>query len=355
MKKNKYLLHLLILLVLIFLITACGVIPADSMALNGLEDNAVGMANPSAVYCEGLRYAYESVERNGGMDADCILPDGTRCVAWDFLSGSCGQEFTHCEINGGTIEEGANIGTCRFADGSSCDEYQYFLSECSPGDQPGEISEVDLRVEEENAYPVEEETIEIKNFTEARDFLVAYFFDQYGIELTNPWIEEDISLEDANAKSTFRYVSGPLTIVFSAEASAPYAPIYEIEEASYLVNGFYWEGTLSFDGTIEESVVYPPGTILNEYQARDAILLYLDEIYGINAPGEWTEENFSPSENTTMIRVHTSDDWTVEVEFEPAAPLVSSYLVRVENPSEEFLWEGEITLRGEIEELSCTH
>ena len=56
-----------------------------------------------------------------------------------------------------------------------------------------------------------------------------------------------------------------------------------------------------------------------------------------------------------MVGVYTSEDWTVEVEFEPAAPLVSSYLVRVENPSVDFLWEGESTLRGEIEEINCTY
>jgi putative hemolysin len=162
MKKNKYSHQLFTLLALILLSTACAVLPANSMDLAGNQKNVTGMANPSAVYCEGLGYPYKSVERNGGMDADCILPDSSRCTAWDFLSGGCGQEFTYCELNGGTIEEGANIGTCRFVDGSSCDEYQYFLGECSPGEQPGEISEVDLNGEEEDVYPVEEETIKIK-------------------------------------------------------------------------------------------------------------------------------------------------------------------------------------------------
>jgi len=130
--------------------------------------------------------------------------------------------------------------------------------------------------------------------------------------------------------------------------------MYEIDEASYLVNGFYWEGTLSFNGIIEEITVYPPGTVLNEAQARDAVLAYLDETYGLEQSVEWTEESYTPTENTTMIRVYSSDDWVIEVEFEPAAPLVPSYVVRVEIPSEEILWEGEITLRGEIEEISFT-
>jgi len=353
MKRSKTITQIIILLTLTLLSTACSIISGDAADSNEPEENMVGMANPAAVYCEGLGYAMENVQRNGGGDADCIFPDGSRCGQWDFLSGRCGQEFTYCTLNGGTIEEGANILTCHFADGSTCDEYQYFLGQCSPGDHPGEISEAILPAEE-NAYPVDEVAIEIQDFTEARDYLAAYLLDQYGIEHTEPWIEENITPEDAGPKSTFRYVSGPLTIVLTAEASAPYASMYKIDEASYLVNGFYWEGTLSFDGTIEEITVNPPGTVLNETQARAAVLVYLDETYGLEQSGEWTEESYTNTENTALIRVYTSDDWVVEVEFEPSAPLVSSYLVRVEIPSEEILWEGEITLRGEIEEISFT-
>lgn len=353
MRSTKFSLQFITILGVALLSTACSIITGNSTDTNEPEENVVGMANPSAVYCEGLGYTTESVERNGGMDADCIFPDGSRCSAWDLLAGRCGQQFTYCETHDGTIEEGSNIGTCRFADGSSCDEYQYFLGNCSPGDHPGEVSEVILPVKED-AYPIDEQAIEIQNFTEARDYLAAYFLNQFGIEHTEPWLEENITTEDAGPKSTFRYVSGPLTIVMTAEASAPYASMYEIDEASYLVNGFYWEGTLSFDGTIEEIIVYPPGTILSEAQARDAVLAYLGEMYEIKQSDEWVEESFTTTENTTMLRVYTSGNWVVEVEFEPAAPLVSSYMVRVENPSEEILWEGKITLRGEIEEISIS-
>jgi putative hemolysin len=51
------------------------------------EAPITGMANPSAVYCEGLGYSSETVTRNGGEDADCIFPDDSRCPAWDFLAG----------------------------------------------------------------------------------------------------------------------------------------------------------------------------------------------------------------------------------------------------------------------------
>ena len=95
-----------------FMFSAC--VNNTTATINLVEptENKVGLPNPSAVYCEGLGYPQENVERNGGMDADCIFPDGSRCGAWDLLSGRCGQEFTYCEMQGGKIEEGANIGTC---------------------------------------------------------------------------------------------------------------------------------------------------------------------------------------------------------------------------------------------------
>jgi len=97
----------------------------------------VGMANPSAVYCEGLGYSSETVTRNGGEDADCIFPDDSRCPAWDFLAGRCGQAFSYCEKQGYDLLEGeGNVGTCQFTDNSTCDEYAYFSGDCAPGDNP---------------------------------------------------------------------------------------------------------------------------------------------------------------------------------------------------------------------------
>ncbi len=57
-----------------------------------------------------------SGNRNGGEDADCVFPDGSRCGQWDFLSGRCGQEFSYCKIESFNLEEGTNIGICRFPD-----------------------------------------------------------------------------------------------------------------------------------------------------------------------------------------------------------------------------------------------
>jgi putative hemolysin len=135
----------------VLVVTACQ--PAGSGGESGpsndvLEEVAepiADMANPAAVYCEGIGYKTEPRETADGMDAACVFPDGSECGQWDFLSGRCGQEFTHCLQQGGVrLEVAANIGTCIFQDGSACDEYMFFQGECASGDHPSEINEASI-------------------------------------------------------------------------------------------------------------------------------------------------------------------------------------------------------------------
>ncbi len=198
----------------------------------------------------------------------------------------------------------------------------------------------------------EEVLIQIKDFISAREYLVAYLSDQYGIERNDPWMEANITPADAAGVTTFRYVSGPLTIVIFAEASAPYAASYTIQEVSYIANGFRWEGILAIDGTIIETKVIPPWPILNTDQARDATLDYLVATYGIPPIGNWVDEGISQTGNDTVERRYSSESWIVIVELVPSAPLVSSYNVIVENNAEGIRWEGDISGQGEINEIS---
>ena len=336
MKEKRYAVIVIVFITLL-LTTACtGGTPEQSDPVDSTEPVA-NMANPAAVYCAGLGYAMENVTRNGGGDADCIFPDESRCGQWDFLSGRCGQRYSHCELQGYQLLEGTNIGSCQFTDNSTCDEYQFYSGLCDPGDYPAEV---------------EEEPIQILGFSEARDFLAAYFSDQYSIQAPEPWLEQNITPEDAQGVSTFRFVSGPVTIVISAPAGVPGPSEYTIKEASNIVNGFYWEGTLSINGDITETRVISPGSIFNEEQARDAILEYMITTYNLPSFGEWTDKGISQTDDDTALRVFTSESWVAEVEFEPAAPLVSNYQVTVDNLSEGIHWEGEITLHGEITEIS---
>lgn len=143
-----------------------------------------------------------------------------------------------------------------------------------------------------------------------------------------------------------------MTITLQAEASAPYASLYTIQEATDLSNGFYWEGTLTFDGVISETRVVPVSTILEAAQAREAVLAYLvTKNQTLSLPSVWVDGGMTQSVNNTVTQTYSSGDWTVQVIFMPASPIVISYNVIVENTVQGLRWEGEISSQAEIKEI----
>jgi C1A family cysteine protease len=62
--------------------------------------NALGMANPAAVYCRELGYEYRVVDTGEGQQGICAFPDGSECNDWRFLQGKCGQSHSYCARQG---------------------------------------------------------------------------------------------------------------------------------------------------------------------------------------------------------------------------------------------------------------
>lgn len=65
-----------------------------------------------------------------GCDSDPEPEDGN--------SGIANPASVYCEEQGGTLEfrtgdDGGQVGYCMFADGSECEEWAYYRSECEPG------------------------------------------------------------------------------------------------------------------------------------------------------------------------------------------------------------------------------
>jgi len=347
MKTIRFIKYLGITVITVFILTACSPAASTPAASEVPGSDVIGIPNPAAVYCEGRGYDTESVERNGGMDADCVFPDGSRCAQWDFLAGRCGQQFTFCESQGGTMASSdANIGNCIFEDGSSCGEYDYYAGLCSLGVKPAEVIETTDPVASDG---------EIQGFSQALEYLVAYFNDQYGLGLTGSWTEQNITDPGSGGITSFRYVNGPFTIALSAQASAPWPTEYIVKEASSLSTGFYWEGTLSYTGVIKETRVILPAVILNETQARDAVLAYLASSHNIAITGDWMDEGLSQGAGTASMRTFTLGSWTVVVQFEPVAPMVPNYTVAVESSTGATNWQGEITSQGVITETAFSN
>ncbi|MEA3255085.1 MAG: C1 family peptidase [Candidatus Altiarchaeota archaeon] len=84
----------------------------------------VGVANPAAVYCSGLGYAYRVVETDMGERGVCVFSDGvSECDAWGFLKGKCGKEYSYC------VQKGYDIETDTVDKGGYFVEYAVCVSE----------------------------------------------------------------------------------------------------------------------------------------------------------------------------------------------------------------------------------
>ncbi|GAG31953.1 unnamed protein product, partial [marine sediment metagenome] len=77
---------------------------SDDVASNdttlGCDGNALGMANPAAVYCRELGYQYRIVGTDEGQSGICTFPGGSECDEWQFLQGKCGQTYSYCARQG---------------------------------------------------------------------------------------------------------------------------------------------------------------------------------------------------------------------------------------------------------------
>ena len=94
----------------------------------------VSIANPAATYCAMLGYQSGTQETEGGQASTCIMPDQTVCDAWQFLRGTCGQEFSWCAQNGYQIQNVVE------SDGSSIQEYAVCVD--ASGNTVGTLSEL---------------------------------------------------------------------------------------------------------------------------------------------------------------------------------------------------------------------
>jgi hypothetical protein len=87
-----------------------------------------GGGSPQADYCTKLGYS----DDNGS----CTFSNGTSCQDFLFFNGSCGQPFSYCEKQGGTISTltistDAGTGTesqCTTTSGATCWDYDYLLT-----------------------------------------------------------------------------------------------------------------------------------------------------------------------------------------------------------------------------------
>ena len=127
------------------LLTACNLVSANG----NKSQSGANMPNPASVFCEdnGGKLEIRTAE-DGSQSGVCNFPDGSECDEWAFYRSECkagdslntnttiaNPAAVFCEENGGiseirTAPDGSQSGACVFPNGSECDEWAYFRGEC---------------------------------------------------------------------------------------------------------------------------------------------------------------------------------------------------------------------------------
>jgi hypothetical protein len=91
--------------------------------------------------------------------------------------------------------------------------------------------------------------------------------------------------------------------------------------------------------------------------ARDAVLTYLAENYGVEAPAAglaWTEKHTKPEELVGGESYeYTAGDWLIAVSYPVVAPENIVYTIAVTNPTTSFRWEGQVDAQGHVTRTSA--
>jgi putative hemolysin len=109
-----------------------------------------GLPNPAAVYCDEQGGTVDiRTDAEGNQYGICVFADGSECDEWDFYRGDCvpgdvpagetgiaNPASVYCVEQGGTLD--LESGMCTFPDGSQCEEWAFFRGECSPGGEAAE-------------------------------------------------------------------------------------------------------------------------------------------------------------------------------------------------------------------------
>jgi len=100
MNMNKKQIRWIILNIIItLLLVSCRSDPVPQDGLGGGE-SIVGMGNPSAVYCQDLGYEFGTINEETGERGICIFSEDQQCDAWQFLGGTCGEQYSYCAQQG---------------------------------------------------------------------------------------------------------------------------------------------------------------------------------------------------------------------------------------------------------------
>ena len=153
-KRSRFLLPGIVILLCILGTLACGctqTTPGTATPTPTATPAATppGMANPAAVACKEANLTYEirTNTTDGSQYGVCILKDGTVCDEWAYFRSECpapvvttgagmaNPSAVYCEEQNLTYEirtnpDGSQSGVCILSDGTECDGWAYYRGDC---------------------------------------------------------------------------------------------------------------------------------------------------------------------------------------------------------------------------------
>jgi putative hemolysin len=137
-------------------LSACAANPPPSGSPTGTPKAEI--TNPATASCELKGYRSQiRTTSDGSQYGVCIFPDGSECEEWAFYRSECVPEpenptsgtdspqianpaSVNCLQKGGRLEirttaNGSQYGVCIFSDGSACEEWAYLRDECAPASE----------------------------------------------------------------------------------------------------------------------------------------------------------------------------------------------------------------------------
>jgi len=186
----------------------------------------------------------------------------------------------------------------------------------------------------------------------ARDAALAFVSERYPEQAAAPglaWTERRMTPEGLVGAETFQYTAQDWAVTVSYPIVRPDLVVYQVV-VSNETTGFQWEGRVDASGSVMEA---PEGVLM----ARDAVLAFLAERYGEEAPAPgmaWTQKRVTPEGvvGTESYQL-SAENWLIAISYPVVAPDMVVYQVVVSNPVTGFQWDGEVDAAGNVAELGA--
>jgi len=217
-----------------------------------------------------------------------------------------------------------------------------------PDEPPVLVSPTDeASIPEVPTEEISNQPVPVLGHNQARDVIVKYLADQYGLIPPAEWQPVDQTPADLVGSSTTMFVGDLWTVTVSAPVVAPEYLVYQIE-VSDLASGLLWKGSVDAFGAITEDSVTPPVSVASAEDARDLAVKLVAGEQNLEIPMKWVKQPNKLVDNS-IVETYTGGPWVVQVSYIPSAPFVSEYQVVIDHMQAILRWQGTVDAHGNLD------